>query len=347
MSPVRSLDVALVAAVWAALACSSPTAPAVAAAVDTAIDPGDAPLADAAETVADAPATVDADTDSAVAADPCPPFLAPAALGKIADKQLGELSGMVESRRNANVLWVHNDSGGGPLLYAINLAGKRLATVTLLGATNVDWEDLAATATGTTGQPDLYVGDIGDNNSSRSTIAVYRLVEPVVDAGLSNASTEVSDFTKFIFAYPDGAHDAEALLIDPPTGDLYVVTKATDGKSKVYRAAAPLQASEVPVLLAKVGKLQFGQGALPGDMQVTAGEVSSDGRLVGLRTRTAAFAWRRPEGEELQLALLAAPCVLPIHAEDQGESLAWAVDGGGFYTLSEGVGAKIFFAKRK
>ena len=186
------------------------------------------------------------------------------------------------------------------MLYAINLAGKRLATVTLLGATNVDWEDLAATATGTTGQPDLYVGDIGDNNSSRSTIAVYRLVEPVVDAGLSNASTEVSDFTKFIFAYPDGAHDAEALLIDPPTGDLYVVTKATDGKSKVYRAAAPLQASEVPVLLAKVGKLQFGQGALPGDMQVTAGEVSSDGRLVGLRTRTAAFAWRRPEGEELQ-----------------------------------------------
>ncbi len=312
--------------------------------VDVPVVPG-ADVADSATLEVDADST-DAAVDSAVEVTPCPAFLPPTALGKVADKQLGELSGMVESRRNPNVLWTHNDSGGGPKLYAINLAGKRLATWTLTGAVNVDWEDLAAAATGTSGQPELYIGDIGDNDSVRSGISVYRVVEPIVDAGLSNATGEIADWQEFKLVYPDGAHDAEALLLDPLAGDLYIVTKANDGKSKVYRAQAPLLAGTQPVTLTKVAKLQFGQGSLPGDPQVTAGDISSDGQLVAVRTRNAAFAWRRPGGEALPLALLAAPCPLPIHTEDQGESLAWSVDGNGYYTLSEGVGAKIFYAHR-
>lgn len=307
-----------------------------AAPVDAA--PGDTAVADAGPG--------DAEADLAVEITPCPVFLPANALGKVADKQLGELSGMVESRRDPNVVWTHNDSGGGPMLYAINLAGKRLATWTLTGATNVDWEDLAALAKGATGQPEIYVGDIGDNDSVRTSIAVYRLVEPTVDPGQIDVKGATADWQQFNFVYPDGAHDAEALLADPPTGDLYVVSKATDGKSKVYRAAAPLVPGSQPVPLTKVAKLQFGQGTLPGDAQVTAGDIRSDGQLVALRTRNAAFAWRRPVGEALPLALLSTPCPLPIHAEDQGESFAWAVDGSGYYTLSEGVGAQLFYAHK-
>ncbi len=43
--------------------------------------------------------------------------------------------------------------------------------------------------------------------------------------------------------YPDGPHDSEALMVDPRSGDLYVVVKhLAGGPAAVYRAPAGLRA---------------------------------------------------------------------------------------------------------
>ncbi len=74
----------------------------------------------------------------------------------------------------------------------------------------------------------LYVADIGDNDASRKRITIYRVPEP------SGAETSVAVKDVFHATYPDGAHDAETLLVTP-AGDLFIVTKGDTGAVALYR----------------------------------------------------------------------------------------------------------------
>ena len=62
----------------------------------------------------------------------------------------------------------------------------------------------------------------------------------------------------FPFKYPDGAHDAEALLIDPRTAEAYVVTKSIMSLGDAYRidldpTKRPTRAVHVATLSASAG----------------------------------------------------------------------------------------------
>lgn len=66
--------------------------------------------------------------------DPAPGVLL---LSSISDLKITESSGIIASRRFADVYWTHND-GGGPkkqVLYAIDRQGKTLASFPVVGAT--------------------------------------------------------------------------------------------------------------------------------------------------------------------------------------------------------------------
>ena len=82
------------------------------------------------------------------------------------DPLLDEVSGVVASRVHTPDLWVHNDSGGEPAVYAITPDGALLGAYTIDGATNVDWEDIAVGPGPQPGTSYLYVADIGDNASA-------------------------------------------------------------------------------------------------------------------------------------------------------------------------------------
>ena len=123
----------------------------------------------------------------------------------------------------SGLLWTLNDSGGTPQVFALSRTGRLRAAVTLSGATNVDWEDIAIR--GRT----LYVGDIGDNAAQREEIAIYRFAEPA-------PGTSAVPADRIVLRYPDGPRDAEALLIDPRTGTVVIVTKDFGGRSEVYIA---------------------------------------------------------------------------------------------------------------
>jgi hypothetical protein len=221
-----------------------------------------------------------------------------------------ELSGLARSRAAAGVLWAEQDSGHPPVLTALGPRGAVLGHVTVTGAENVDWEDLAAGA-GADGDPALYVADIGDNDRRRSTVQVYRVPEPPVGA------TATSPAARLDLRYPDGAHDAEALLADPIRGELLVVTKTLDG-GRVY--AVPRGTVPGPPVTLRRGP------AVPLAL-VTAGDVSRDGHVVALRTYDTLAVWRRHGAESLMRTLDRAPtCVVGVDLGDEGQGEALALD---------------------
>jgi hypothetical protein len=224
-----------------------------------------------------------------------------------------ELSGLVASRSHRGVLWTHNDSGGLPQLLAIGVDGRLRGKLGLIGASNVDWEDIAAAG------GSLYVGDIGDNLEQRPDVAVYRVSEGSLSGW---AQSE-----RLTLRYPDGAHDAEALLVDPSSRALLVVTKSLSGSGTVYVA------SREGGTMRRAARVRLGNA-----LQVTAGDVSADGRTVVLRTYDRLLVWTRRRGESLSSVFRREPCTgrADLLVEGQGESVALTSDGRAFYTVPEG-----------
>jgi hypothetical protein len=186
---------------------------------------------------------------------------------------LPEASGLVVSRATAGRLWAHNDSGKAEL-FALDVNGKVTSKMTVEGAAVEDWEALASAPCD--GGHCLFVADIGDNDATRKQITVYRIPEP--KAGAAAKVTGVYRAT-----YPDGAHDAEALLAGPD-GALYIVTKGDTGSVALYRFPKDLR-TDASMKLERVGVLSEKQPAE--DARITDGAISADGATVVLRTRSA------------------------------------------------------------
>jgi hypothetical protein len=238
--------------------------------------------------------------------------------GTITAPEATELSGLVVSRSQRGVLWTHNDSGDVPRLFAVNTRGRLLSQVAVAGATATDWEDVAA------GPTALYVGDIGDNDAQRPGITVYRVPEPKVKGRPAvTVSARALPLT-----YPDGAHDAEALLVSPKNGALFVVTKDFSGRAGVYAARSGVRT------LRRVARIALGGGEA-----VTAGDVSADGRTIVVRSYFSVYVWKRRRGESIAHAMRRKPCEAraDLFDEGQAEALALTRDGGAFYTVPEGA----------
>lgn len=266
----------------------------------------------------DSPGTV----DTSATASGCPGGVVGEAVGLLDEAALNEASGLVVSPSRPGLLWAHNDSGGSAELFALDSAGRLVQRVAVTGATAQDWEDLAA---GThEGQVSLFIGDIGDNGRAREDISLWRVPEP------AEGATTVAA-TRHALRLPDGPRDIEALLFDPLTGDILVVTKELASVAQVLRGAAPLGA-EVPLVLEAELALTATPGVTLG--AVTAGDISPDGRCIYLRTYTQVLAWERVPGATVAATLTLAPTIMPSLSEPQGEALAADLDG--YWTLSEG-----------
>ncbi len=241
--------------------------------------------------------------------------------GRVPDPSANELSGLVRSRSQPGLLWSHDDSGAAPVLFGLRADGRVAARPAVTGAQAVDWEDIAA-GPGPNGRALLYIGDIGDNASRRPAVDVYRVAEPSIGAAATAPAAHLR------LRYPDGAHDAEALLVDPLRGDLVIVTKAI-GAARAYGASAKLPAgSNATLRRGPPVALSF----------VTAGDVSADGRIVVLRGYDRVAVWVRHGRERLMTTLRRAPCLSPtsLAAEGQGEAIALDRHGVSFATVAEG-----------
>jgi hypothetical protein len=257
--------------------------------------------------------------------------------GTIQDAALTEVSGLAASAKNGGMLWANNDSGDSARLFAISEAGATRGRYTLSGATAMDWEDLALGRGPVANQSYLYAADIGDNSGDRANIVVYRVVEPVLPAGGTQTST-MTGVDRLTLRYPDGAKDAEALVVDPWTGEIFIFQKSmTGGTTVIYRAPANLATNSTTVLT-RAGTITLPAG---GDNAITAADISQDGKSIAVRTYGGVRLWSRTDGQTLVEALSVPACRGPVPVESQGETVGFRPDAMAYYTLSEGSGAEL------
>ncbi|MEO0975136.1 MAG: hypothetical protein AAFX85_18765, partial [Pseudomonadota bacterium] len=101
-------------------------------------------------------------------------------IGRVTERRLGEISGLVASTTQPQVLWVINDSGNAPHLHAVDRKGAYLRGFPLRNVRNRDWEDLAGFVQD--GQGFLVIAEVGDNRARYATSSLVIVAEPDVAA---------------------------------------------------------------------------------------------------------------------------------------------------------------------
>lgn len=263
-------------------------------------------------------------------------FLPAQQAGVVRSDLIREASGIVASRQNPGVLWVHNDSGGSPEVFAINAKADLLGVCTIRSATARDWEDIAIGPGPDPNRQYLYIGDIGDNQAKYPEVIVYRVAEPKVSTVVAFGTMTIGPAEAIHLTYPGGPRDAETLLIDPLTRDIYIIAKR-ELFSKVYRAGFP-QSTTQPTRMEAVTTLSWGF--------TVGGDVSPDGREVIIRGMFNASLWTRPAGEPLWHAFSGRQVFLPLAQEPQGEAICFDNQGLGYFTISEGVHPALYYFPR-
>ncbi|MEU7279053.1 WD40 repeat domain-containing protein [Streptomyces sp. NPDC045431] len=231
------------------------------------------------------------------------------------DPRITESSGLAASRAHPGVYWTHNDQDG-PRVFAVDgRTGRTVATVTLRGIGTP--RDMEAISVGPDGA--VYVGDIGDNlNGSWDHVWIYRFPEP------KELGDRTVDATQYTVRYADGARDAEALMVHPKTGRVYIASKNEDGGG-LYEGPARLSAGGANVFR-RVGEVPW----------VTDGAFSPDGTELVLRSyfSARAYAWEGGGrlGEERRVSA-------PL--QRQSESVTYTLDGKALMIGSEGEGSEV------
>ncbi|MFD9702171.1 hypothetical protein [Lentzea sp. NPDC059081] len=235
-----------------------------------------------------------------------------------------ELSGLTSDGKQ---FFAVSDSDNGTL--RIQVMGRDcVVTRTITAPVDpFDVEDLAMTPDGT-----LWASDTGDNNKSRPTVALHKV-------------TQSGEVERFRLTYPDGKHDAEALIIDK-TGTPYIITKEPLGSALVYRPTGPLR-TDISVPMEQVGRVSLTTTDTPGgplegtlDSKLVTGAASTaDGSVIALRTYTDAYLYPVPDGDVVK-ALAGDPVRIPLPNEPQGEAIAFDPNGT-LLSASEGAGTPI------
>ncbi|MGW2258100.1 WD40 repeat domain-containing protein [Streptomyces sp. NPDC001780] len=233
----------------------------------------------------------------------------------IKDSRITESSGLAASREHPGVYWTHNDSDDGPYIYAVDSrTGETVATVTMSGVGEP--RDVEAISLGPDGN--LYVGDIGDNlNGSWDHVWIYRFPEPDRLGDLTVRATQ------FTVRYADGARDAEAMMVDPKTGRVYIASKNEDGGG-LYEGPERLTASGANVFR-RVGEVPW----------VTDGAFSPDGTELVLRSYFSARAYDWKNGR------LGADRRVKAPIQGQAESVTYTADGSALMFGSEGANSEV------
>ncbi len=134
--------------------------------------------------------------------------------------------------------------------------------------------------------------------------------------------------------------DTEALFIDGDSKDLYVVTKR-ETPVHVYQIKYPYSTKDT---------LEAQETAALPLTEIVAADLSPGGHDLIMKNYSHIYYWANNTGKPLNELLKERPEEVPYQPEPQGESLTWARDGSGFYTISEiarGYKSYLYFYERK
>jgi len=270
----------------------------------------------------------------------------PATVVAMLPESLIEASGIARDPRREDLFWLHNDGGSETLLYGVDTTGVVLVTARIANVTNRDMEDVAIGRCGSDWC--VYLGDIGDNRSRRSSVRVHVIPLPALpdlehDAGEQNGQMdsvdqELAALASWEFEYPDGPRDAEGLVIDDARGQLLIVSKGRRSAGIVLYSIdlAELDEADRSIrTLNRVGRLAIPVGGSTSQL-VTAADLSPDGTTLAVRSYASLhlLPW---SGAALQdTALVPYSALLFLAFEPQGEGVTWDAGGELLYLASEG-----------
>ncbi|MEO6064304.1 MAG: hypothetical protein ABIP49_00795 [Lysobacterales bacterium] len=266
----------------------------------------------------------------------------PEVAGIVIDAELAEISGLAASRTHPDVLWAINDSGNPARLFALSTHGRKLAAFDIDGASNVDWEDLAAFSLGD--RHYLLIADTGDNGGVRVTLDLLLVEEP-----RALKSAHVALTRRLTFRWPDGPRDCEAMAVDAERGEILLLSKKRV-PAQLFRL--PLAALFAPVSNSTAVAEEIAHvRALP---QPTAEELATSPRLGRYRAQVSGMALRadgwlaiqtyrdtylfhRPPAQSWRRVLRGAPQPLRISVMPQPEALAFDPRTGDLFIASERI----------
>lgn len=259
--------------------------------------------------------------------------------GKLSSPLIKEASGLAVSPSNADFLWIVNDSGGTNELHLANTDGTPRGSVSVAGADNRDWEDLAGFSMD--GKDYLLIADTGDNGSIRKSITLYIVQEPPLPAGEKILSADIPVAWEIHFTFEGGAQDCEAVAVDAQGKKIFLVTKRTE-PPMVYEL--PLRPESDPIAR-KIGFTETKASGLTLPIafrnQPTGIDISADGTMATISTYHGAFLFRRKAGESWADTLSKNPEPLGPHGLQQAEAIAFSRDGKSIYLVSEGKDSPI------
>lgn len=259
--------------------------------------------------------------------------------GRFVNTALKEVSGMAASKVYPNTYYVHNDSGDTSRFFAVNQKGELKATyyfrgddISYLGVT--DCEDITIGPGPEAGKDYIYLADIGDNAAFRSEVHIFRMEEPQSDSG----AVQTIASQMFTLTYPNGAQDAETIMIDPVERLIYIVSKRQDS---VIVYTAPLDLSDKrTIVLREVCKLYF-EGKRH-DKWIISGGISQDGKQVMLKSTKKVYYWQRKNAEPVYETMQRTPLELPYEQHGQEEAICFSPDGNSYFITGEGQHAGIY-----
>lgn len=248
----------------------------------------------------------------------------PATVCTISDKRLDELSGLAVTGNGYVTIDDSSDDARRRRIFYLTSRCALSRTVSYPSRPR-DTEDLAVAPDGT-----LWVADIGDNGRSRETVGLWRLAPGAARPVLHR------------FTYPDGAHDAEALVLNGD-GTPVIVTKDPFTAGLYVPAATPKAAATTALRRAGSFRIPDTSTSNPfgisGRLVLTGGATAPDGTKVALRTYADAFEFPVTDGDVIAAIATGTAVNTALPDEPQGESLAYSADGTSLLTVSETAGA--------
>ena len=281
-------------------------------------------------------------------------FTGPLAAGSLQAPPKQESSGLAISRHAADILWTHDDSGGAPVLYAIDTTGRKRGSLRISGVKNEDWEDLASFQSG--GKAYLLIADTGDNDAERGTVQVHVVEEPLPSRLDPAAELKAEPAYTLRIRYEDGSRDCESVAVDANEGAVYLMTKR-DGPPRLYRV--PLGASrEKHVIAKRVGTVPELAGSTPIDSLFkhvagkraawpTSFDISADGRIAVVLTYAGPVVFSRQGKEAWAETFKREPTRLLFHGLPQAEGVCFTSNGRSLYIVSESTPAFVRYDREE
>jgi hypothetical protein len=224
----------------------------------------------------------------------------------IPDSRITHSSGLARDP-GGNIYWTANDSEASGVAYGLTTKGKVRGSLSF----RVQPQDVEAVAVH---GDRLYLADIGDHKAKRKHVTVYYLNHP-------RATGLTVDYHSWDLRYPDGAHDAETLLVNG-SGRMFIVTKGVKGG--IYEAPKSPSRKKVNKL-ARVGSAPA---------MVTDGTFLPDGKGIALLSHTLVTV--------VDAKTYATVTTAPIPHQPQAESLTVSLDDKFLLVGSEGKKSKVY-----